>query len=219
MENLCRAYITKAAEDWLNSPNNNNLITYRNDIGSYIIQIEYQDDRYWGIDVPVDIWAAIRKAIANENDIIELVVSANDSSIISDATLIKSMVDYGRSVNLKNVKDMHTIICNMNDERAYHTWIYTMPDCPSEEDFEDFAHDQSSYNDLAATFKRIVNRFRHAGLYLYGLFDPESSFHLSARRDLMELADMIGDNADMITPDNYEAWEEKFFDAVSDWRF
>lgn len=34
---------------------------------------------------------------------------------------------------------MNIMVCNMNDESAYFTWIYLIPDCADEYDFIDFA--------------------------------------------------------------------------------
>jgi hypothetical protein len=70
-----------------------------------------------------------------------------------------------RNERLEAVKLMHeTMIC-MNNENAYFTWIWTMPDCPTEEDFEWFADDEYQYNDLYGTFLRLVDRYLKYGLY------------------------------------------------------
>ena len=45
-------------------------------------------------------------------------------------------------IRLKNVKLMHNTMIDMNNENAYMAWIWEMPDCPMEEDFEYFAEDE-----------------------------------------------------------------------------
>lgn len=59
---------------------------------------------------------------------------------------------------LEQVKAMHTIMVNSNDEDIYFSWILLMPDEPSEEDFEDFANDEKAYNELFDLFVRLVRK-------------------------------------------------------------
>lgn len=66
---------------------------------------------------------------------------------------------------LSDIKIMHEIMLSMNNEDAYFSWIYTMPDEPTQEDFEDFASDENDYLDLCNTFARIYNRYKKDGLY------------------------------------------------------
>lgn len=57
------------------------------------------------------------------------------------------------------VKAMHTIIRSLNDESYYFDrWINVMPDCPTEEDFEDFAKkdNEDILEELAAMFAYIM---------------------------------------------------------------
>lgn len=68
-------------------------------------------------------------------------------------------------IRLENVKLMHETMLCMNNEGAYMTWIWTMPDCPTEEDFEWFAEDVDEYNDLYGAFFRILNKYLRDGLY------------------------------------------------------
>ena len=46
---------------------------------------------------------------------------------------------------LHNAKLMHETMLCMNNEMAYYHWIYEMPDCPCEDDFEWFAEDEERY--------------------------------------------------------------------------
>lgn len=66
---------------------------------------------------------------------------------------------------LRDAKLMHETMLCMNNEDAYMVWIYTMPDCPQEEDFEGFAESEYWFNDLYSLFLRILNRFLKDGLY------------------------------------------------------
>lgn len=57
---------------------------------------------------------------------------------------------------IEKLKAMHEMILNINDESYYMTWIYIVPDCPSEYDFEDIAEDVEMYNEVEALFKRLI---------------------------------------------------------------
>lgn len=65
----------------------------------------------------------------------------------------------------ERVRLMHKTMLSMNHENAYFSWIYTMPDEPSEEDFEDFARDKEDYKELVDTFLRIFDRYKKDGLF------------------------------------------------------
>ena len=65
------------------------------------------------------------------------------------------------------VKLMHEIMLNMNNEGAYQSWIYTVPDCPLEDDFDYIASDNDLFNETIDDFIRIFNRYKKSGL-LYG---------------------------------------------------
>ena len=56
------------------------------------------------------------------------------------------------------IKAMHELMLNANDEYIYETWIYTMPDEPTDEDFEDFARDDELYNDLFDLFLKLIKK-------------------------------------------------------------
>ena len=51
---------------------------------------------------------------------------------------------------------MHQYIINMGDEDIYDIWIRDgVPDCPSEEDFEDFAYDPTTFTELCTLFGQL----------------------------------------------------------------
>lgn len=81
--------------------------------------------------------------------------------------------DYMHEQFMKHVKDrtevvkaMHLIMQSMNNEDAYFSWIYTMPDCPDAEDFEFFASDEKEFDDLCDVFFKICRIYGKDGLYV-----------------------------------------------------
>ena len=74
--------------------------------------------------------------------------------------------------NLELVKAMHTIVCSINDERAYYcNWIYRMPDGATEEDFEYFAEDDEEMKELCECFRRIIKKYGDSGFVSSGFYD------------------------------------------------
>ena len=70
-----------------------------------------------------------------------------------------------------NLKAMHTIVCSLNNENAYYNhWIYNVPDCPQEDDFEFMAEEDEKelYNDTVECFLRLMKRYTKDGLYIGG---------------------------------------------------
>ena len=59
---------------------------------------------------------------------------------------------------IRKLKAMHEIMLNINDEDYYITWIYTVPDCPSEYDFEDIASDEEEYKHVEELFKKLITK-------------------------------------------------------------
>ena len=64
-------------------------------------------------------------------------------------------MDKNYEIRLKNVKLMHNTMIDMNNENAYMAWIWEMPDCPMEEDFEWFAEDEDRYMELYIYFVKF----------------------------------------------------------------
>lgn len=70
-----------------------------------------------------------------------------------------------REKRITLLKAMHLIMLNMNDERAYHTWIIScIPDEPAEADFINTADDDDFFNDVKETFEYIMEEFIKDGL-------------------------------------------------------
>lgn len=59
---------------------------------------------------------------------------------------------------INQLKAMHTLMRNANNENLYMSWIYTMPDEPSEMDFKEIAINDSSYNDCWDKFLRLAQK-------------------------------------------------------------
>lgn len=66
---------------------------------------------------------------------------------------------------IKTIKAMHNVMVDMNNEDAYMAWIWEMPDCPCEEDFEWFAEDIDRYEELCNYFMKLLKRYAKDGLF------------------------------------------------------
>lgn len=65
---------------------------------------------------------------------------------------------YVRTARIAQLKAMHDLMCEANDEEIYMVWIYRMPDCPSEEDFIDIAMDDEQYNECFDLFVELIEK-------------------------------------------------------------
>lgn len=63
---------------------------------------------------------------------------------------------FSLSARMNQLKAMHELMLNANDEEIYMSWIYVMPDCPTEDDFESIAEDDELYNQCFDTFVRLI---------------------------------------------------------------
>lgn len=63
---------------------------------------------------------------------------------------------FTRDARVTQLKAMHTLMSEANDENIYMSWIYTVPDAPSEEDFIDIAMDDKQYNECFDKFVRLI---------------------------------------------------------------
>ena len=69
---------------------------------------------------------------------------------------VHTMSAHTRNSRIKQLKAMYALMLEANDENIYMSWICTMPDCPSEEDFIDIALDDEQYNDCFDEFVRLI---------------------------------------------------------------
>lgn len=77
---------------------------------------------------------------------------------------------------LNSIIAMNIMVCNMNDESAYSSWIYLVPDCANEDDFIDFAQNDEGteenklFDEAAELFKNLWEKYaaENKGLYIAG---------------------------------------------------
>lgn len=73
---------------------------------------------------------------------------------LTKSDVIYSWVFFTRVAQLKA---MHELMRNANDEEIYMTWIVAgVPDEPREEDFEDIAADDDMYNECFDLFIKLI---------------------------------------------------------------
>ena len=65
---------------------------------------------------------------------------------------------FTRDARIAQLKAMHELMIQANDEGIYMTWIYRMPDCPSEEDFIDIAISDEEYNACFDLFVKLIKK-------------------------------------------------------------
>lgn len=63
---------------------------------------------------------------------------------------------YVRDARVAQLKAMHQLMCEANDEYIYMKWIYVMPDGATEEDFKDIAMDDEAYNECFDLFVKLI---------------------------------------------------------------
>lgn len=68
----------------------------------------------------------------------------------------EAIAGYTKDARIAQLKAMHNLMTEANDESIYMSWIYTMPDCPTEDDFESIAIDDESYNECFDKFVRLI---------------------------------------------------------------
>ena len=61
-----------------------------------------------------------------------------------------------RNSRIIQLRAMHTLMQYANDENIYMTWIYLVPDEPSDEDFEYIAIDDEQYNECFDLFIKLI---------------------------------------------------------------
>ena len=59
---------------------------------------------------------------------------------------------------LNQLKAMHSLMCEANDENIYMAWILVMPDEPSEDDFQYIALDEELYNECWDRFRSLIKK-------------------------------------------------------------
>ena len=75
----------------------------------------------------------------------------------TEVVVSETIEDYRFKVRVEQIKAMHELMKNANDEEIYMAWIYTVPDEPSDEDFEYIALNDEEYNYCFDEFIRLIN--------------------------------------------------------------
>lgn len=69
----------------------------------------------------------------------------------------------------ETLKSMNTIIKSMNDESAYNTWIYLIPDGADDDELMEIAEeDEDIFKDACDLFAELIKRYMKYGLYIDG---------------------------------------------------
>ena len=63
-----------------------------------------------------------------------------------------------KAMRMAQLKAMHEVILNANNENIYMSWIITVPDCPQDDDFEFIAEDDDNYNEVVDLFIKLVSK-------------------------------------------------------------
>ena len=67
------------------------------------------------------------------------------------------------------LRSMNTIIKSMNDESAYTSWIYIIPDEADDDELREIAEDdEESFRDACNLFAKLVKKHMKYGLYIDG---------------------------------------------------
>ena len=67
-----------------------------------------------------------------------------------------AIVGHTLDARINQLKAMHDLMCEANDEYIYMSWIYLMPDCPSDEDIKFIALSDESYNECFDLFVKLI---------------------------------------------------------------
>ena len=67
---------------------------------------------------------------------------------------------------VETVKAMHKIVCRLNNENAYFSWINIVPDEPEEDDFEFIGNDDELFESAVISFKNIMVKYLKDGIYM-----------------------------------------------------
>lgn len=73
-----------------------------------------------------------------------------------EVTYKETIAAHTLDARMSQLKAMHDLMCEANDENIYMTWIYVMPDCPSDSDIKDIALGDDSYNECFNLFVKLI---------------------------------------------------------------
>ena len=95
---------------------------------------------------------SITKEMGMTNDGLKYKCECSDELLNYDEVI----PGFTREARINQLKAMHNLMCEANDENIYMVWIYLMPDCPSEEDFADIAISDEQYNECFDLFVELI---------------------------------------------------------------
>ena len=99
------------------------------------------------------------------------------------------MTEVYKKSRVELLKAMHMIVASLNHESAYYnSWIYLVPDCPSEQDFIDMAENDNDMNDCAKLFVDLISHYGKYGICVSGDWDKNEFVCLGATEDELEAA-------------------------------
>ena len=87
-------------------------------------------------------------------------------------------------IRTQQVKAMHEIITLLNNENAYTSWIYLMPDCPTEDDFKDFGENSEMFNELCNKFVNLLGIYLCDGLYVGNKLYTAMNIHTGKSKNI-----------------------------------
>lgn len=71
-----------------------------------------------------------------------------------------------RMISMMNwLQAAHKVMQSMNDEDCYYSWILTVPDEPTMDDFEDIAVDDEKSAHVVARFHELFDYYKRGGIY------------------------------------------------------
>ena len=90
-------------------------------------------------------------------------------------------------IRATQAKAMHEIISSLNNENAYASWIYLMPDSPTEEDFQDFGENPEMFNELCNKFANLLGIYLCDGIYMMNKLYTPMNIHTGKSKNLTSI--------------------------------
>ena len=80
------------------------------------------------------------------------------NTCLEEIDMKEAIAGYTKDARISQLKAMHSLMMNANDEGIYMTWIQLVPDCPMEEDFVSIALNDDEYNECFDLFVRLIKK-------------------------------------------------------------
>ena len=100
--------------------------------------------------------AYLCRECGSEVEVDSVKINAKCKTCNKTLTPQETISSWNLEARMSQLKAMHALMLEANDESIYMSWIYLMPDCPSEDDFKDIAMDDQSYNECFDKFVRLI---------------------------------------------------------------